>query len=141
MLSGFLKNLSFSSKQKPTIEGQNIAINNSIEDFKNKLGDALISCIVSKQGKEESIAQYNSQHSIAELFVYMSGHLNRKLNDYHFPTINTHYKLELNNNFTVLVVFIKDYQFVYILNTELTNMGILLNLFLPEMREKLNEVL
>jgi hypothetical protein len=141
MLNGFLKNLSFSSKKLPTIEGSNHDINQSIETIKSFLGDSLISCNVSKHGEEESIAQYNSQESIAELFVYLSSHINRKLLDYSFPTINSHYKLELNNNFTILIVFIKDYQFVFVLNTLSTDIDKLLKIYIPQIREKLITVL
>lgn len=141
MLNGFLRNLSFSSNEKNSIVGENKDINQEIENLKYIKSLKLISCVVSKHGVEDLIASFNSQESIAELFVYLSSHINRKLLDNSFPTINSHYKFDLNNDFSIFIGFIRDYQFVFIFKTSESDMALFSNDIFPEMRFKLHQIL
>ncbi len=114
----------------------------AIEVLKDSLDGALLACDIWKAGSGTSIAGYNPNPKATALFDKVSDYMNKSLETSGFPLLNDYYLLELKNNAMVAVLQLKDnYQWGMLVDSSKVNLGLLLNIAIPEARKTFEEAL
>jgi len=135
MISSFFKNLTFVKNKQLKVVGENSLLNQSIEVLLEDLGNSLISCDISMVGVKKSIAGYNTQHSITNLFADLNLKFKKALKDSNFPTIGDYYMLNLANDYIILVLYFQKFQWVILLSKTKVNMGVLHCVTIPKIKK------
>jgi len=114
----------------------------SIEILKANLDGALIASDIWKDNTGTSIAGYNSNPKAVALFDQVTSYMNKALETSGFPTLDKYYLLELKDNALVVVLQFKDnYQWGMLVDNTKVNLGLLLNIAIPEARKAFEEAI
>jgi len=114
-------------------------LNYSVEMLKEQLGDALMACDIWMTGTGQSIAGFNTQPKATALFEQVTDFLKKALANSGFPPVDKYYLLDLSNDATVLVLQFDKYQWGMLVNKSKIQMGLLLNIIIPNVTEEFME--
>jgi hypothetical protein len=105
-------------------------VTEAISKLKDDLGDGLIATdIFGFDG--QSIGGYNVQPKACALFTQITTSLMKALKGSGFPELGNYYILDLVGGHTVLVIPLGDYQWGMLLDSAKIQMGMLLNIIIP----------
>jgi hypothetical protein len=113
----------------------------ALDTLKEDLGDALISCDIYPTGVGTPIIGYNSNPQAAALFDRVTSSINKALVGSEFPGLKDYYMLELENNEYVIILIFKDYQWAIQVDSTKINLGLILNVALPNAKKAFTEAL
>lgn len=112
----------------------------AIDVLKNDLGDSLISCDIWISGTGQSIASHNGGNAKATaLFDQITANINKAIEVSEFPKLNPYYLFNTEDGATVLVLLVKNLQVGIIVDTSKTQLGLFLNIAIPNAIEALNK--
>jgi hypothetical protein len=114
-------------------------LKNSIEVLKDNLDGALLITDIWMTGTGQSIAGYNSNPQATALFERVTEYMNKALSGAGFPILNEYYMLNLEGNALVLVLMFDDYQWGMLVDSSKVQMGLLLNIAIPNARKEFLE--
>ena len=110
-------------------------VKESIEILKSDLGDGLVAVDVWQTGTGQSIAGYNPQPKATALFEQVTASMNKTLTGSGFPGLNKFYMLDLQGDSLVIVLQFEKHQMGMLVNTTKVQLGLLLNIAIPNVRE------
>jgi hypothetical protein len=112
-----------------------------IKNFKKELGDALIATDIWSTADGQSLAGYNTQPAAAALFNRISLIVNDALKGAKFPLLNRYYLLHLEGGNISAAMQFGDYQWGILVNTKEVQLGLLLNVHIPNTMDAIKEAL
>ncbi len=119
--------------EKKEVDGMKLEkLNNAIEVLKEDLGNGLLATDIFGSKDGQPIAGWNSQPAASALFSQITKMMNKALKDAGFPALNQYYLLNLEGNKVVLVIYMKDYQWGVLMDSEKVPLGMLLNVAMPK---------
>jgi hypothetical protein len=120
-----------SKRQKKKEVTMNVKmVTDAISKLKDDLGDGLIATdIFGYDG--QSIGGINVQPKACALFTQITSSLMKALKGSGFPELGNYYLLDLVGGHTVLVIPLGDYQWGMLLDSAKVQMGMLLNIIIP----------
>ena len=110
-------------------------LNNAIEKVKRDLGSSLLATDIFTVEDGTSIAGYNSQAKACALFNELTLNLISSLNTAGFPGLNDYYLLNLKDGNLVLVMYLLDFQWGFLVDSKQVKLGLLLNIVMPSAKE------
>ncbi len=114
-------------------------LKNSIEVLKDNLDGALLAADIWMTGTGQSIVGYNPNPQATALFERVTEYMNKALSGAGFPILNEYYMLNLEGNALVLVLMFDDYQWGMLVDSSKVQMGLLLNIAIPNARKEFLE--
>ncbi len=114
-------------------------LKNSIEVLKDNLDGALLAADIWMTGTGQPIAGYNSNPQATALFERVTEYMNKALSGAGFPILNEYYMLNLEGNALVLVLMFDDYQWGMLVDSSKVQLGLLLNIAIPNARKEFLE--
>jgi hypothetical protein len=112
-----------------------------IKDFHKELGDALFATDIWVTADGTSIVGINPQPAAAALFNRISLLINKALKDANFPQLNKYYLLHLEGGNISAAMQFGDYQWGILVDTKQVQLGLLLNVLIPDTMEAIREAL
>ena len=116
-------------------------LNEIVQNFHKELGDALLATDIWLNADGQSLAGINPQPAAAALFNRMTGIINDALKDSKFPQLNKYYLLHLEGGHISAAMQFGDYQWGILVDTKQVQLGLLLNVLIPETMEAIKEAL
>lgn len=116
-------------------------LNNAVNVLKEDLGEALIACDIWPTGTGQSIAGYNSQPKATALFEQVTEHIIKTLSSSDFPGLNKFYLIDLEEDSMIIVLEFEKYQWSILLNSKKVQLGLLLNVVVPDVRAAFEDAL
>lgn len=116
-------------------------LNEIVKNFKKELGDALIATDIWVTADGQSLAGYNTQPAAAALFNRIALIINDALKGANFPLLNRYYLLHLEGGHTSAAMQFGDYQWGILVDTKQVQLGLLLNVHIPNTMEAIREAL
>ena len=108
----------------------------SVEVLKEDLDGALIATDIWPTGTGQSIAAYNPNPQATALFERVTDYVKKSLTGAGFPNLNKYYMLDLEGGALVLVLqFESGYQWGMLVDSTKVQMGLLLNIAIPNARK------
>ncbi len=115
-------------------------IKQAIENLREDLDGALIATDVYPTGVGTSLAGFNSNPQATALFDRVTSFIIKSLDAAGFPGLDKYYLLDLKGNHLVVVIFFEEgYQQGMLIDTTKVNLGILLNIAIPNVQKALRE--
>lgn len=114
-------------------------LNNSVEMLKEYLGDSLLACDIWMTNTGQSIAGYNTQPKATALFEQVTAFLKKALGGAGFPPLEKYYLLDCEGDSMILVLQFEKYQWGMLVNKSKVQMGLLLNVIIPNVTEEFLE--
>ena len=112
-----------------------------IKGLQKELGDALLSTDIWTTSDGQILAGINPQPAAAALFNRISLLINEALKDAQFPLLNRYYLLHLEGGNVSAAMQFGDYQWGILVDTKKVQLGLLLNVFIPETMDAIKEAL
>lgn len=116
-------------------------LNKAVDVLKEDLGESLIGCDIWPTGTGQSIAGYNSQPKATALFEQVTEYMKKTLSGAGFPGLNKYYMLDLEADSLVIVLQFEKHQWGILVNGQKVQLGLLLNIAIPNAREAFEEAL
>jgi len=113
----------------------------AIEVLKSDLDSALVSCDIYPTGVGTPLAGYNSNPQAAALFDRVTSYIVKALDGSGFPVLNDYYLMDLKGNNLVVVLMFDEYQWSMLIDKDKINLGLLLNIALPNAKKALEEAI
>lgn len=110
----------------------------AVETLKGDLDGALIACDIWITGTGQSVAGYNPNPKATALFEQVTTFMEKTLQGAGFPGLDKYYLIELEGNAVIVVLQFEKMQWGMLVNSEKVNLGLLLNIAVPNAREALN---
>jgi hypothetical protein len=110
-----------------------------IKNFKKELGDALFATDIWTTADGQILAGLNPQPKAAALFNRISLLINDALKDAKFPQLNKYYLLHLEGGNISAAMQCGDYQWGILVDTKQIQLGLLLNVLIPNTMEAIKE--
>ena len=112
-----------------------------IKNFKKELGDALFATDIWTTADGTIIAGLNPQPAAAALFNRISLLVNNALKGAKFPLLNKYYILHLEGGNISAAMQFGDYQWGILVDTKQVQLGLLLNVHIPNTMDAIKEAL
>jgi hypothetical protein len=116
-------------------------LHEAVQNFKKELGDALIATDIWTTDDGAIITGLNSQPAAAALFNRISLIINDALKGAKFPLLNRYYLLHLEGGNISAAMQFGDYQWGILVNTKEVQLGLLLNVHIPNTMDAIKEAL
>jgi len=116
-------------------------LNQSLETLKEDLGDAIIASVIWTSADGQSLASINPQPKAAALFNQISQMIIKTLTDSGFPGLNDYYLFDLKEGAIILVMLFEGYQWGIMVNKDKVQLGLLLNVAMPNAKNAFLEAL
>jgi hypothetical protein len=116
-------------------------LNEIVQNFKKELGDALLATDIWVTADGQSLAGYNTQPAAAALFNRISLLVNNALKGSKFPLLNRYYLLHLEGGNISAAMQFGDYQWGILVDTKQVQLGLLLNVHIPNTMDAIKEAL
>jgi len=114
-------------------------LNNSVEMLKEYLGDSLVACDIWMTNTGQSIAGYNTQPKATALFEQVTTFLKKALGGAGFPSLEKYYLLDCEADSMILVLQFEKYQWGMLVTKSKVQLGLLLNVIIPNVTEEFLE--
>lgn len=109
-------------------------LNSAVQELRNTLKEGLVATDIWELGVGLSLAGHNSQPAAVALFTELTTSLMGTLSDSGFPKLRRYYILELEGDHLVVILrHGSDMLQGILLNSQKTNMGMLLSVAIPKM--------
>ncbi len=116
----------------------NIAkVNTALSSLKEELGAGLLATDVFAAADGQTIAGINSGAKASALFNEVMDYLGKILKGSGFPPLNRYFYLDLVDNKAVLVLSYGKYRHGILVDSQKVKMGLLLNVYVPQLLEEL----
>ena len=112
-----------------------------IKILKEDLGEALMASDIWTVSDGRSIAAYNAQPKATALFNRITKYLNKALDESDYPPLEEYYTVSLADKVIALVLPLGDYQQGMLVDTKKIEMGLILNVTIPKLKETFKEAL
>jgi hypothetical protein len=116
-------------------------LNEIVQNFKKELGDALLATDIWLTADGQSLAAVNPQPAAAALFNRITLLLNDALKGSKFPQLNMYYLLHLEGGHISAAMQFGDYQWGILVDTKQVQLGLLLNVLIPNTMNAIQEAL
>lgn len=117
-------------------------IKESVNLFKDFLGDGLISSDIWDEKDGLSLASYNANDRFSALFAHIVKLTKESLNDLAFPELGAYQITNLSDNQLLLIINIENkYFWGSLINTSQISLGELLFIIIPKAKESLLQAL
>jgi hypothetical protein len=116
-------------------------LRSAVDKLKEDLGDGLVTTDIWMVADGQSICGYNPQPKATALFNQVTTFLTKSLKTSNFPALGKFYIIDLTDNKMVMVIPMEDYQWGMMVDTRSVQMGLLLNVILPDIVLKFKEAL
>ncbi len=104
----------------------------AIEKLKDDLDGALVATDIYPTGVGTSLAGFNSNPQATALFDRVTSYMIKSLDGAGFPGLDKYYLLDLKGSHLVVVIFFEEgYQQGMLIDSTKANLGILLNIAIP----------
>ena len=110
-------------------------LNEAIEVQKENLGDGLLATDIYASADGQSLVGHNSNPQACALFNRITNMLNGALDGSAFPKLSGFYAINLEGGNMVIVIPLGDFQWGMLIDTNKTQLGLLLNVAIPKMIE------
>jgi len=111
-------------------------LNLAIETLKEDLGGALLSSDIWMSGTGQSIGGFNPNPKATALFEQVTIYMNKALSGAGFPVLSQFYMLDLEGDATVIILqFEAGYQWGMLVDKTKVQLGLLLNIAVPNAQE------
>jgi hypothetical protein len=114
-------------------------LNAIIEKARKNLGDGLMSCDIWTAAGGQALAGYNSNPKATALMNRMIAITNEALTDAKFPLLNRYFIHHLEGDHLAMTTFIGDYRWGMMIDLKKTQLGLLLNVVVPEVMDAIKE--
>jgi hypothetical protein len=114
-------------------------LNNSVDMLKEYLGDSLLACDIWMTNTGQSIAGYNTQPKAADLLEQVTSFINKSLIGVGFPKLEKYYLMDCEGDSLILVLQFEKYQWAILVSKSKTQLGLLLNVIIPNVSEEFLE--
>jgi len=112
----------------------------AIETLRADLGDALISTDIYPAGVGTPLVGYNSNPQACALFDQVTSYIKKALEGSGFSKLKDYYLLNLEKRLVVVLIF-EGYQWIMFVDDSKVNLGILLNIAIPNARKAFLEAM
>ncbi len=112
-----------------------------VTDLQDELGDALIATDIWTIDGGQSLAGFNPQPKATALFNEITRNLIKSLKDSEFPGLGNYYLIQLENNFSIVIVIQDNLQEGMLVDLSKTSFGILTYIVIPKVLAGLKEAL
>ena len=109
------------------------AVNACIADVKRNLGEALISTNIVGLQDGQAIARHNSDAKLEAIVAQITTFLLNVLKNTEIRKMDEYYFIQLDNNTAGVFIVFDNYVWTVIFDTTKTSMGMMLNVYLPDM--------
>ncbi len=116
-------------------------LKNAVEVLKDDLEGALIATDIYPTGVGTPLVGYNSNPQASALFDRVTTYMIKALEGAKFPSLKDYYMLQLENDAYVIVLLFKEYQWGMLVDANKVNLGMLLNIVIPNARRAFEEAL
>ena len=117
-------------------------LKHAVEVLKEDLDGALVATDIWPTGTGTSIAGYNLQPEATALFERVTDYMFKALKGAGFPGLNKYYLLDLEGgNLVIVLQFEEGYQWGMLVDSTKVQLGLLLNIAIPNARKALLEAL
>ncbi len=116
-------------------------LNESMMVLKEALGDALISADIWIKGTGTSIAGFNGNPRATALFDQITKDIVKSLKSSGFPVLDKYYLINLADGKLVVVLNHGDYLWKMLVDGDKANLGLLLNIAIPDALKALDEAI
>lgn len=113
----------------------------SVEKLKEDMGDGLLATDIFSTADGQSIHGFNSNPKACALFNQVTNFLVKSLKGSNFPPLGKYYVVDLADSKMVLVIPMGEFQWGMLVDSKKTQIGLLLNVILPEIVDKFEEAL
>jgi len=107
----------------------------AIEIVKADLGSSLLATDIFTISEGLSIAGYNENPAACALFNEVTISMMKSLDGAKFPGLNQYYLLNLQGGHLVLVLYLIDYQWGFLIDSNKVKLGLLLSIVIPKAKE------
>jgi hypothetical protein len=107
----------------------------AVEMQKESLGDGLLASDIFSSNDGQSLVGYNSNPQACALFNRITQMLLKALDGSAFPKLTDYYIINLEGGHMVIVLPMGDFQWGMLINTNKVQLGLLLNIVIPNMIE------
>ena len=112
-----------------------------VEDLRDDLGNPLVATDIWATDDGTSLAGFNPQPKATALFNEITRNLIKSLKDSEFPGLGNYYLIQLENNFSIVIVIQDHLQQGMLVDLSHTSFGILTYIVIPKVREGLKDAL
>lgn len=112
-----------------------------VKNFKKELGDALLATDIWTSADGTIIVGINPQPKAAALFNRISMLINDTLKGSKFPLLNKYYLTHLEGGNIAATMLFGDYQWGVLVDVKQVQLGLLLNVHIPNTMEAIKEAL
>ncbi len=116
-------------------------LNDAVEVLKENLGQGLISTDIFTTMDAQSIVGWNSNPTACALFTQITSMLNTTLKESGFPQLAKYFLLDLVDNKIALIIPMKEFIWIMLLDSTKSPLGLLLNIIMPKAIQAFNEAL
>lgn len=114
-------------------------IKESIEILSEDLGEGFVSCDVWATGSGQAVVSHKGGNAKATaLFDQITDNIKKALEVADFPEIDPYYLFHLDNGMLILILLHDNYQWGIAIDPEKSPLGLVLNIAIPNVIEKLN---
>jgi YesN/AraC family two-component response regulator len=113
----------------------------TLQNFQNALGKALIATDVWMEADGQSLGGINPQPRATALFNQLTQYLSKSLAGSKFPPLSDYYMLRLDGDKAVIVSLLGKYQWGILMDTKEVQMGLVVNVILPDTQKALRDIL
>ena len=116
-------------------------LNEAVESVKDNLGNSLVSTDIFSVKDGQTLAGYNTNPRATAMFTQITLSLQKALKSSGFPLLRKYYLLDLQDDKLVLIAPLGEYLWGMLVDSSKVQMGMLLNVVLPDMLGVLREAL
>lgn len=116
-------------------------LNAIVEDLRKELGDALLSTDIWKNADGEVVASFNPQPKSFDLLDRMIKLINEALKDANFPLLRHYLLKHSEGDRIIMTIFLGDYMWGLSIDSHKTQLGLFLNVILPQTMDAIREAL
>lgn len=112
-----------------------------IEELKKTLKDGLLSTIIFDKDSEEIIMEYNYTPNSTKAYNSIIKHTLNIFREYKLDNIDKYMLFHLENNKILVILSIYNYRWTLLVNNNQVKLGVLLNIVIPNMRNKFQDII
>ncbi len=116
-------------------------LNETVDILKKDLGDGLLATDIFGAVDGQSVAGFNPQPKASALFNKLTDFINDSLEGSGFPPLGKYYIVDLVDGNMVVVIPMGSYRWGMLVNSNKTQMGLLLNIVIPKIIDAFEEAI
>ena len=117
------------------------AINACITEVKRNFGESLILTNIVGLRDGQAIAQYNSNPKLEAIVAQLTTFFQNVMKNTDFRKMGDYFFLQFDNNTAAVLIVIGEYVWSVLFDTTKTTMGMMLNVYLPDMMKQFEDAM